>query len=88
MSLDGYRSILFVGYFDLGLVGIGIQNTFYCQTGIRFCGAYQTNDYRNAYKQFPPPVLADKRKNRCSILFHLLVPGGKCSTVISLFIFI
>src|SRR5215468_7362299 len=40
----------------------------------------QLNDSLIADQRSSPPVLVMKENMRCSILFHLLVPGGKCET--------
>ena len=35
------------------------------------------DDHLVAHQRPPAPVLRDVTEHRCSILFHLLVPGGK-----------
>src|SRR5712672_4770312 len=40
-------------------------------------GRDQFDDDPVADERLGAPVLADEEKSRCSILFHLLVPGGR-----------
>jgi hypothetical protein len=69
-NLGSFRVFIFIG------------NTFHGQSFARHGRPDEVYYHGKAYKRFPTPILADERKSRCSILFHLLVPGGKCSTVI------
>src|SRR6266852_5700853 len=59
-----------------------IQLAPHPQAGGRPGGADQVDDHRQTYQRLPRQLRLMYEKSRCSIVFHLLVPGGKWLVVI------
>jgi len=57
-------------------VRVGVENCFHLQPALGLCGADQIHDRLIADQRLPFPVRLINENSRCSILFHLLVPGG------------
>ena len=77
ITLETYLSELVVAYFDFRGVMIGVKGRFHNQSVFRRGVGDQINNYFKVYERAGAPFLVMKLNRRCSILFHLLVPGGK-----------
>src|SRR3954469_6796301 len=81
VALDGELGHL--GIRDLDALGIaaGVDLAADGQAGLGGRGADQLNDDPMLTSGLPRQFREMGAKSRCSILFHLLVPGGRCATV-------
>src|SRR5580658_8166961 len=71
---------LLIGNFDALGVGAGIQFGVNLESGGSALSRNQADNDFKTDQRFATPVLGNAQKRRCSILFHLLVPGGKWRT--------
>ncbi len=58
-------------------IGSAIELTAHAQPGRRAGGADQIDDHGRLTSGWPRQLVLMYEKSRCSILFHLLVPGGR-----------
>lgn len=72
---------LFVGDAHLGWVGAVVEFGVHAQAGAGGGGADEVDDDLVAGQCRPRQFMEMCANNRCSILFHLLVPGGRWQTV-------
>ena len=73
MAFEADGRQLRIGYGDTGRVGPAVEFRADMQAGAAVRRADQADDGRGVPRQF----IAICENRRCSILFHLLVPGGK-----------
>ena len=74
---DGQGGKLLLGHLDARSVGVRIQLGSNMETRIGRRAADQIDYHFKAEQRTTAPVMGDMQNIRCSILFHLLVPGGK-----------
>ena len=81
VRLEAETCHLFVGYLELGRVLSRVQTRLDLQTATRFGGGDEIDDDLVTSEWLvsgcPRQFMAMCENKRCSILFHLLVPGGK-----------
>jgi len=65
-----------LGHFDARFVLVGVENGLHPQPTLRFRGPDQIDNRLIVDQRLAFPGRLMKENNRCSILFHLLVPGG------------
>ena len=58
------------------LIGSRVQNSFHSETTARSRRADEIDDGFEIHQRLATPMRLMNEKSRCSILFHLLVPGG------------
>src|SRR5437660_1195948 len=73
---------LCIGDFESFRIFLFVEFSAHSQPRLGSGSGNEFDDCAKAAQGFAAPVDADERKSRCSILFHLLVPGGKWHTVI------
>ena len=75
MEVEGFH----IGVSDLDAfrVGVGIQLALDSKSGFGCSRCDQLNNGLVTDERPPAPVSVMNEKSRCSILFHLLVPGGR-----------
>jgi hypothetical protein len=61
-------------------VGVLIQPGVDVQAALGAAPGDQVDDHLTGHERLSRPLREMKLNRRCSLLFHLLVPGGKCHT--------
>ena len=77
MPFEAYRRQLRIGHGDTGRVLSTIEFGPDVQAGLAVRGPDEADDGCEVDQGVPRQFMAMWENKRCSILFHLLVPGGK-----------
>jgi hypothetical protein len=76
MACNAQPLELLSGHGGPEVIAVRVEHRPDLQTAPRPCVADEIHDGLVARQWLPLPTQADEREQRCSILFHLLVPGG------------
>src|SRR5271166_5272082 len=82
-ALDVDRGHLGIRYDNAAGILAVVKLAAHGEAGFGGGGRDQLDDHAIADEWCSAPVLADEGNRRCSILFHLLVPGGRWLTTMS-----
>ena len=80
VRIDGAGAHLGRGNDDTGLVPTLVQFGFHTKPRGRLSMTDQFPERFKGHEARPRQFSVRWQNSRCSILFHLLVPGGKCDT--------
>src|SRR5208337_1766321 len=75
---------LHFGDLDAKRIGVFIEFGIHLEAGFSRCGPYCLDNRSETTQWFSSQLMVMKEKRRCSILFHLLVPGGRWQTVMGM----
>ena len=76
MGMQIHRCQLLIGDFDLGGIEVGVEVCLYSQPRLSCRRPNEIDNDLVAYQGRPRQFIVMCENRRCSILFHLLVPGG------------